>query len=202
MNHRPLFRRQLRGFTLIELLVVISIIALLATMGVAGGQIVMRKAREVQAKAAIKGLEIAIKGYQTEYLRLPSLEGATPTEDNADGYDTSAEDGKALLSILLAQDITKNPRQVQFYEPPTAKTGGAGYTPENGLRDSFGQNGYKVIMDYSGDGQIVNPYAGTTYGEPENIHSAVIIYSAGSNKLFETGGPVGGSRADDVKSWQ
>src|SRR3954452_14784167 len=92
------------GFTLIELLVVISIIAMLATIGVAGGNIVLRKAKDLQAKAAMKGLEIAIKGYKTEYLRLPSTENMT--EDN-EAYDTSDETGKALLNVLLATDPTR-----------------------------------------------------------------------------------------------
>src|SRR2546430_2415645 len=88
------------GFTLIELLVVLSIIALLATIGVAGGQIVIKKARELQAKAVMKGLEIAIKGYKTEYLRLPSAEAVSQTEDNA-AMDTSDEQGKAFLNVLI-----------------------------------------------------------------------------------------------------
>src|SRR3954465_14367152 len=88
------------GFTLIELLVVISIIAMLATIGVAGGQIVMKKAKDLQAKATMKGLEIAIKGYKTEYLRLPATENTTV--DNAEGYDTSDEQGKDLINAFLA----------------------------------------------------------------------------------------------------
>src|SRR6187455_3433095 len=98
------------GFTLIELLVVISIIAMLATIGVAGGQVVIRKARELQAKAVMKGLEIAIKGYKTEYLRLPTAETSPLTEDNQ-AYDTSDEQGKNLINVLLSTTVERNPRQ-------------------------------------------------------------------------------------------
>src|SRR3954452_16139219 len=100
------------GFTLIELLVVISIIAMLATIGVGGGQIVLRKAKDLQAKAAMKGLEIAIKGYRTEYLRLPSTDAMT---DDNDAYDTADETGKTLLEILLATNTARNPRQIRYW---------------------------------------------------------------------------------------
>ena len=74
MNLRSLRSQSHTGFTLIELLIVIAIIATLATMGVAGGQMMIRRAKDLQAKTTMKGLEIAIKGYQTEYLRLPTAE--------------------------------------------------------------------------------------------------------------------------------
>lgn len=193
-------RRRIRGFTLIELLVVISIIALLATMGVAGGQIVVKRARELQAKTAMKGLEIAIKGYKTEYLRLPSAEASAVTEDNSDGYDTGDSTGMALLDVLMATDTIKNPRQIHFYDPPPAKSGAAGYSAETGLRDPWGQ-GYKVILDYGSDGKVANPYAGAVSGESEELVTDVIIYCAGANKIFEEGGSTAG-KLDDLRSWQ
>ena len=194
--HRP---QKLRGFTLIELLVVISIIALLATMGVAGGQIVIKKARDLQAKAVMKGLEIAVKSYKTEYLRMPSAQG-NMTQDN-EGYDTSSEDGRGLLNVLTASEVTRNPRQIRFWDPPPAKTGGAGFTPENGLRDPWGKMGYIIVIDYDGDGAVANPYADGSEGEPTTISTDVIVYSAGANGIFEEGGG-GGKKVDDVKSWQ
>jgi prepilin-type N-terminal cleavage/methylation domain-containing protein len=190
--------RQPRGFTLIELLVVISIIAILATIGVAGSNIVIRKAREVQAKTAMASVIIAIKGYKTEYFRLPTTEGAVPTEDNQ-AFDTSDEGGRQLLNVLLATDLTKNPRGQKFWEAPPAKNG-AGYSTENGLRDPWAQNGYYLIMDYSGDGRITNPYAGS-YKEEDELVADVIMYSAGANMKFEEGGGAGGGKSDDVKSW-
>src|SRR5688572_7553314 len=134
MNVSRLLLRKPRGFTLIELLVVISIIAMLATIGVAGGQVVIRKARELQAKAVMKGLEIAVKGYKTEYLRLPTAETARQTEDNQ-AFDTSDEEGRALINVLLATADyrDRNPRQVRFWEPPPAKADGVGYSEARGL---------------------------------------------------------------------
>jgi prepilin-type N-terminal cleavage/methylation domain-containing protein len=195
--------RKPRGFTLIELLVVISIIAMLATIGVAGGQIVIRKARELQAKAVMKSLEIAIKGYKTEYLRMPSSEDTIPNEDNQ-AYDTADESGRALMNVLLAtgDGVTRNPRQIHFWEPPPAKSGGVGYHPDEGLRDPWGKQGYSMILDYGGDGRIANPYAGGSDGEADELTGDVIIYCAGANTIFEEGGSTSGKKSDDVKSWQ
>jgi prepilin-type N-terminal cleavage/methylation domain-containing protein len=199
MNVPLLNLRKPGGFTLIELLVVISIIAMLATIGVAGGQIVIRKARELQAKAVMKGLEIAIKGYKTEYLRLPSVETVV-TEDNQP-YDTADGEGQGLMDVLLATpDNTRNPRAIRFWEPPPAKSGGAGYTVDDGLRDPWGKNGYYIVLDYSSDGKILNPYSAD--GESDEITSDVVIYSAGANTVFEESGSSSGKKIDDVRSWQ
>jgi prepilin-type N-terminal cleavage/methylation domain-containing protein len=190
--------RQRRGFTLIELLVVITIIALLATIGVVGGNIVLINARKLEAKTAMKILEAAIKSYHAEYLRMPASQTPAPAEDNQ-AIDTTDEAGRALLNVLLGKDPERNPKRQRFFEPSPAKAGGAGYSTESGLRDPWG-NGYRIIMDYSADGVIANPYSGE--GEAAELNTNVIIYSAGPNKTFDEGGAAGGKKVDDVRSWQ
>jgi hypothetical protein len=155
----------------------------------------------LQDKEVMKGLEIAIKGYKTEYLNLPFIGETPPSEDNQ-AYDTSDANGKKLIDVLLARDTKNNTRAITFWEPPPGKSSGAGYTSENGLKDTRGKQGYKVILDYSGDGKIANPYAGAGDGESDELNADIIIYSAGANGIFEQGGSKDGKRADDVKSWQ
>jgi prepilin-type N-terminal cleavage/methylation domain-containing protein len=184
------------GFTLIELLIVISIIALLATLGLAGGTVLTRKARELEARTAMTGLQTAVKGYKTEYLRLPSPETTRLTEDN-EPFDTSNE---LLLNMLLTMQDQRNPKGIRFWEPPPAKPSGAGYSEERGLIDPWGKNGYKIILDFSGDGRIANPYTGD--GEPDEITADIVIYCAGANLLFEESGSSTGKKPDDLKSWQ
>jgi prepilin-type N-terminal cleavage/methylation domain-containing protein len=183
-----------RGFTLIELLIVIAIIAILATLGVAGGRYAIINGQKLEAKTAMKGIESAVQGYHTEYLRMPAPEGAIPLEDNA-YFDTTVESGRALLNTLLARPPEQSPRGHRFWVP--AKS----YTSSDGLRDPWRQHGYRIILDYSRDGSIDNPYAGSPDEEGE-VNADVIIYSAGPNKTFEEGGPADGGKIDDVRSWR
>jgi prepilin-type N-terminal cleavage/methylation domain-containing protein len=179
------------GFTLIELLVVISIIALLAGLAVPAGQVVMERARELNAKAAIAGLMTAIKGYQTEYNRLPNTNpggGALPTTDTM--VDTSDQSG--MINILTANDPANNPRQVKFFDPKSAKNNLDGLTSTKDFVDPWkapsaaqGQL-YQITLDYDGNGQITNPILGLPYSpsylssQPATINASVAIYSPGN----------------------
>jgi prepilin-type N-terminal cleavage/methylation domain-containing protein len=194
----PRFTSVTRGFTLIELLVVISIIAILATMGVAGGNYVMQRARNLEAKQHMASVIIAIKGYKTEYLRMPTADGQPPTEDG-EAMDTTDETAAGLFSTLLAVNRQRNPRGQKFWEAPSAKSNGTGYTTEDGLRDPWLQ-GYQLLIDYSGDGRLENPYAGSGGSESPELVADVIMWSGGADKTIQTSGE--GGKSDDVKSWQ
>ncbi|QIF03178.1 hypothetical protein [Roseimicrobium sp. ORNL1] len=130
-----------------------------------------------------------MKAYQSEYNRLPTLKDPPPTKDNTGGYDTTSEQGRGLIDILLATDVSQNPRQIPFYEPPAGKKGRGGYTTTGGLVDIWDSEGYIILLDYNGDGQITNPeHPGT------NIEASVIVYSAGPDHDFSTWN-------DNLKTW-
>jgi prepilin-type N-terminal cleavage/methylation domain-containing protein len=195
MNKRDDASARTQGFTLIELLIVIAIIAILATLATASVGKLLDNARRTQAKTVMHSLELAIKAYQTEYSRLPAPVRPQPQEDNEDGYDTSTQEGKDLLDILMARNDAANPKAIRHYSPP-ASSGDAGYTDAHGLIDVWGQNGYRIVFDYDNDGQIADPYDAASGGA---VHVSVIIYSAGRDKQFDTGNA--SKKSDDVKSW-
>lgn len=196
MNKRDHASARRQGFTLVELLIVIAIIAILATLAAATVGKVLDNAKRTQAKTVMHSLELAIKAYQTEYHRLPAPVRPQPLEDNEDGYDTSTQEGKDLLDILMARNNESNPKAIRHYSPP-APSGDAGYTDARGLIDVWGQNGYRVVLDYDDDGQIADPYDTASGGA---VHVSVIIYSAGRDKQFDTRNA--SKKSDDVKSWQ
>jgi hypothetical protein len=168
---------------------VLGIVLLLLSFFVPFGSKVMINTRSGSSKAQIKSLEMAVRGYQTEYNRFPSLESPPPDADNVEGYDTTSAHGRGILAILMATDTSKNPRGISFYEPPVSK-GGRGYTKERGLVDVWGAKGYVIIFDYDGDKKIIDPeHSGST------IAANVIVYSAGPDGDFNTW-------KDNVKSWE
>jgi prepilin-type N-terminal cleavage/methylation domain-containing protein len=180
------------GFTLIELLVVITIIAILASIAVPTGGIVIRKAREVQAKTDLQNLVIAIKGYQTEYNRLPAEEGAAaPTSDT----EIALDEGNTLLKVLMkpkdGSASKGNPRQIGFLEVKPAKGGAGGITDQGAYVDPFSKpsepHPYNVAMDYDGDGSVNTPATlegkpvtpGSSEMEPQSLGMEVIAWSYG-----------------------
>ena len=170
MNLQP--RLRARGFTLIELLVVITIIAVLAGLAIPTANIVLRKAKETQARAAVQGLVVAIKGYQTEYNRLPAAGGSGGGPPPETPLDTDSSN--SLVAILLGRSKEYNPREISFYDPPIAKNEANGLIPASGGGGGGGDSegkfevvdpwstpkkhqNYHVVLDYSGDHSVPNP---------------------------------------------
>lgn len=174
------------------MLVVIGIIALLATIAVPAGNAVLQKARGLQAKTTMKGVEIAVNAYKTEYGRLPLAAGNSGEVEYALGPNVQGGDGDQLLGALMAQSAysAQNPRQIKFYDPPTGKGNKNGYVDNVGLVDPWG-NGFVLIINYDHENTpIANPYN----EDPENLNGATILYSYGPDRNFGT--------KDDIKSWQ
>lgn len=142
-------------------------------------------------KSVMKDLEIGIRGYKTEYLRLPIL----ATDDR-----TVVESRGPLLAILVAERAERNPRKIVFWQPPPfaqkhfQPTATKNTSGEWELRDSRG-NFYRIHLDVDQDGKIPNPAKGTGDGEPDVLASDVILYSAGRDGDFATW-------RDNLRSWK
>ncbi len=117
------------------------------------------EAERLQAKTAIKGLEIALAGFQTEY-NVPITNRLGFKESKNHPVD------EVLLRPLMAVESELNPRKIRFYDPPESKKGKHGLWrdpsggPQIQMRDPWG-GPFRVRSDSDGDGKISNPEAPT-----------------------------------------
>ena len=153
-----------------------------------GGTYALKFARVAQAKSAIKGLSIAINGYETEYHRDPSLGQKLGLVEGRN--HTVAGD---LLNILMGLPTAYNPRKIRFYDPPTARGSKNGaWIDASGhahLNDPWG-NSYFWRADVEGDRLIPDPEIPGSF-----ISTLHIVYSAGPDGEHE-------SWDDNVASWK
>ena len=142
----------------------------------------------LQARTTMKGLYIALAGFEAEY------EVPLTTKLGFKEEETRIVD-EAILLPLMAGDAELNPNKIRFFDPPEAKKGknglwrNEGGGPQMQMRDSWG-GPYRIRCDSNGDGKIADPE--NPAGEP--ISSVAILYSAGPDQDFDTW-------KDNVKSW-
>src|SRR5690606_991737 len=151
------------AFTLIELLVVITIIAILASVSVPMGKMVMDKARRASAANDCQQLTNAISSYYTEYNRYP-----TTSQTDEGPYEAD----RNIMDILMAETEngearTLKPREIAFYEPGkiVKDLNVQGLVEGVGqLNDPWGKM-YEIYMDVDDDGSIQVPAIyGNKYG--------------------------------------
>ncbi len=173
------------GIIVAVILVPIFIMAVLAGLAVPAGNAVMLKARVLQASAVSQGLIIAVKGFQTEYDRLPL------PEDQAFSESTPLISSGPWLDALIAEDKKINPRQVKFLDPPVARNNTNGLVEKEGKRtllDPWG-HAYFLLLDIDEDGKIPDPeHPGAL------LDMLVIVFSGGPD-----GNPA--TWQDNVRSW-
>ena len=174
------------AFTLIELLVVISIIAVLIGLAFPAFQGVQNSAKRTQAKNDLTQLVTAVNAFYTEYGRYPVPAGAPAGPDYT--YGEAGAPNKVLVSILMGKQTAENPRQIAFFNPPTAsQTDGYGVSLDNlGVPTSEFHHPwsrpstkypYRIRIDSDYDGQVDDPE-----NSSRKVPQGVIAWSAGKNE--------------------
>lgn len=189
--------RQPRGFTLVELLIVIAIIMVLASLGFAGVQLAMKRAKTVQSLNIATNLAQGIQNFYDEY-------GSLPTKNASAGeINTSSAEGVTLIRVLLAKegdgtDIL-NTKYISYLNSKAAKGKKAGIdygtsgTDVSGLYDAWGEPFY-VVFDFEYKDEIAIPSTLKLSTDPEFVRGVkAIVISKGADRELKT--------KDDVRSF-
>lgn len=200
-----------RGFTLIELLVVIVIIAILASLAIPVGNLVMDRTNRLRTQKTMKDVVVGINHYRTEYNRFPI------NPDDATGGDTDMSpfltDGTStpIINILMANTASgsddMNPRKIKFVDIPFARnnqfgiidpSSGAGDGTPVQLVDIWGLP-YSITLDTNYDNRIENPDKQSndlviSSRATETVSASAIMFSYGKDRQQNT--------KDDIVSWR
>ena len=207
-----------RAFTLMELLVVITLIAILAGIGVPAFTAVMESARKTQAKNEEQQIVAAVNAFYTDYGKYPLV-----TADTTINGTSAPSNGDLFFTLRgvsggVNLNSAVNTRAIVFIQPPVSKDQ---TNPRSGIKtlnsiwyDPWGSP-YNVMIDGNYDNQLANPYTGDNPGGA-TLYLGVVAWSFGKNGALGGGpaaaGPAGftsegGSATNfsgsgDIISWQ
>lgn len=191
---RPTCRRDVRcGFTLVELLVTIGIIAILASMSLAGLGVMRNSARQTQATTLVQMLHVAARAYADSDLR-----HMLPDErmDRLIAYRATSGPAGELIN-LLEERAGYQPQMAQL-DPPDA----------SGVR--FMHDGWGNPMHY----QLDDWRAGRIDRDPDPVSTTPPVDLGPANRPLALDGwnprglrpygyfwSRGKSNADDGRNW-
>jgi len=200
-----------RGFTLIELLVVIVIIAILASLAIPVGNLVMDRTNRLRVQKTMKDVIVAVNNYRVDYNRFPiGINDATGGDSDMAPFLTDGN-GTPIINILMAntQDGNEdmNPRKIKFVDIPFARNNQFGIISQSGgandgapvqLVDVWGQP-YSIALDTNYDNLIENPDKQNndltiSSRATDNVSASSIRWSYGKDRQQGT--------KDDIASWR
>ena len=154
------------SFTLVELLVVISIIGLLAGLGLPAINGAIQAGKKAEVAAMAESIKTAVNAFYAEYSQYPTnASGRTYT-------NTSLE----FLGFMSTTTNTNggNYRGIAFLEVPPRFTNASGIVTPRGLYKGGGQSNFFILIDTQGLG-FVNPKSVSSVTNT-NVPSAVAVW--------------------------
>ena len=154
------------SFTLVELLVVISIIGLLAGLGLPAINGAIQAGKKAEVSAMAESIKTAVNAFYAEYSQYPTNSSGT-TYTN-----TSSE----FLGLMTTTTNTNggNSRGIAFLEVPPKFTNASGIVTPRGFSTNT-NNTFFVLIDTGGLG-FVNPKSVLNTLTNSNVPSSVAVW--------------------------